>query len=122
MRMHAQAVSRGKLVLGWGKTFRHVGRVRACDQLRWKLVAGTFLTLGIVVLIPTNGVAQGRVNLNNHTIYSTQVFGPEPGNPSASLSGNTEADTPPGTQVYTGAPLQGTNWFAQLFSANGSNQ
>jgi alpha-tubulin suppressor-like RCC1 family protein len=62
---------------------------------------------------------------NNHiatNIYSTQVFGPEPGNPSASLSGNTAGDTPSGTQSYTGAPLQGTNWLAQLFSADGANQ
>ncbi len=95
--------------------------MKNCKHLLWLAL----LTLLLTVMAVPRGFAQGRVIFTNHEgfgVYSTRVYGPDLANPSLSLNGNTSADTPPGTQVYTGSRLVGTNWFAQLFSANGSNQ
>src|SRR2546427_536015 len=51
------------------------------------------------------------------------VYGPELGNPALSKTGNTPTNTVlPGTQIYTGAPLLGSNYVAELFAAPGPNQ
>ena len=49
------------------------------------------------------------------------VYGPETTNAYTAKTGNPSAGTPPGTQVYTGAKLSGTNYTAQLWGALGTN-
>ncbi|HEY9174925.1 MAG TPA: PEP-CTERM sorting domain-containing protein [Verrucomicrobiae bacterium] len=69
-------------------------------------------------------LAQGTVNFNNRVATSgpwAPVYGPEAGNTSLSLHGNTSTGIPSGTQVYTGAPLAGSAYSAVLFAAPGAN-
>lgn len=67
--------------------------------------------------------AQGTVIFNNRVTGTivTHVYGPQAGDPSQSLTGNTTADTPAGTTAYTGALLSGTGYLAQLLAGNGAN-
>lgn len=67
--------------------------------------------------------AQGTVNFNNRVATSgpwAPVYGPEVGDDTKSLSGNTATGIPAGTQVYTGAPLLGSAYSAVLFAAPGA--
>lgn len=48
-------------------------------------------------------------------VIDAKVYGTQTANPSESISGNTATQTPAGAAVYTGTPLQGTGWYAQLF-------
>lgn len=81
--------------------------------------------IAIAVLATAASVlAQGTLTFNNRvtgTVVS-HVYGPEAGNPSLALTGNTSGETPAGTQVYTGAPLAGTGWSAELWAAAGASQ
>jgi len=52
--------------------------------------------------------------------YSSQVFTPEPGYEDIQRFGNTAANLPAGTQTYSGSPLTGSGWTAQLFSLPGN--
>lgn len=69
----------------------------------------------------TDGGAAVRLD-NNTAEFRTRVYGPEPGAPLEALIGNSASDLPPGTQIFTGPPLAGEHYIAQLFSANGANQ
>lgn len=69
-------------------------------------------------------LAQGTISFNNGTPangVSTRVYGPEDGNPALSLFGNTPAQTPAGTQTYTGDLLTGDGYSAQLWAAVGAD-
>jgi len=73
--------------------------------------------------IVTSALAQGTVQFNTRLTlgsppYFTQVFMPEAGG--QQKTGNTAANLPAGTQTYTGAPLTGSGWSAQLFSISGN--
>lgn len=82
------------------------------------------------VTIATSGFAQGTIQFNNSTAGAlTKVYMPD-GNTSypggsafaEAKTGNTATDSVPGTQVYTGALLQGSAFTAQVWAANGSSQ
>jgi len=65
--------------------------------------------------------AQGTIDSrNNATGLRAPVYGPQSGNSTQSLTGNTSAGNPAGTQTYTGALLAGTSYLWQIFSASGS--
>lgn len=66
-------------------------------------------------------LAQGTIIFNNTggsgtTAYKFPIYGPEPSNVGLSLTGNTSAGAPPGTQVYTGPLLAGAGFMGQLFA------
>lgn len=79
------------------------------------------LTLSAVALA-TSVFAQGTVVFNNIVtgVVRAPVFGPDPTNPTLSLTGNPANGTPAGTTVYGGAGLQGSGYLAQIFAAPGS--
>lgn len=81
--------------------------------------------LGLFALCQAcNVFAQGTVLLtgqNSGSGVSFRVYGPDAG-AWISRTGNTTADTPPGTQVYFGTPLSGSNFRAELWGAPGLNQ
>jgi hypothetical protein len=73
----------------------------------------------------TSALAQGTVVFNNligsgATRVNTRVYGPEVGDPYTQKVGNTAANEPAGTQVYTGALLTGSGWTAQLWAVPGN--
>ncbi len=83
----------------------------------------TILSL-LILCVPLSLLAQGTVWLtgqNTGSGVSFRVYGPEP-DPSLAKTGNTTADTPPGTQVYFGTPLSGSDYRAELWGAPGVNQ
>src|SRR5688572_22532752 len=83
-----------------------------------------WLSLAVAALFPLLAAGQGSMGFNNNVfgVIVTRVYGPDPLNPSVATHGNTEADTPAGTQVYNGAALTGSGWRAQLWSAPGADQ
>jgi hypothetical protein len=68
--------------------------------------------------------AQGTVDFNNRNVglLVTKVYAPQAATPTVAVYGSTSSDTPSGTTVYTGLPLSGAGWVAQLWAANGANQ
>jgi hypothetical protein len=77
----------------------------------------------IVAACALSAFAQGTVNfVNNGSGFSSRVYGPEAGNATLSKTGNTSAQTPTGTQVYTGALLSGSGFRVQIFANAGSGQ
>jgi len=81
------------------------------------------LVLGLIALTAAASVfAQGTVVFNNRVVGTivTKVYAPQTADKYTQVVGNTAADTPVGTQVYTGAPLAGTGWTAQLWAAPGA--
>lgn len=82
------------------------------------------------MVVAVVGFAQGTVQFNNSTAGAlTKVYLPDGYNAygiassaSAPKTGNTATDSIAGTQVYTGALLEGNTFTAQLWAANGSGQ
>lgn len=72
----------------------------------------------------TSALAQGTITFANRlpSAYTAHVFGPEVGNPTLSIKGQTSTDSPAGTTIYTGVALSGANYLAQLLSAPGNDQ
>jgi hypothetical protein len=81
----------------------------------------TLLTTFALAVV-SSALAQGTVTFNNAVSgqVGTRVYAPEVGTPGQQKTGNTSAQTPTGTQTYTGALLSGNGWTAQLFSISGS--
>lgn len=81
------------------------------------------LTLTLLALTTAISVfAQGTITLNTASAgngVNIRIYGPEAGNAGLSKTGNTTANTPAGTQVYTGALLSGSGYIAQLWGAPG---
>src|SRR4051812_15013736 len=79
-------------------------------------IAAAFLLSACVV------IAQGTVTFVNNVPGQVvaPIYGPEAGNVSVQKSGNTASGFPAGTQVYTGSPLSGAGWSAQLLGAPGT--
>lgn len=68
--------------------------------------------------------AQGTVQFNIRSAANGvrgAIYGPQVGAPTVSIRGNTTGGTPAGNAVYTGAPLSGSNYLAQLLAAPGLN-
>jgi len=83
----------------------------------------TLLTT-LALAVAASAMAQGTVTFNNAVAgqVSTRMYLPETETPVAQYTqktGNTTAQTPTGTQLYTGALLTGSGWTAQLFALPG---
>jgi hypothetical protein len=71
--------------------------------------------------------AQGTVIYDNNVAgvpgsgVVAPVFEPELSDPTLVIQGNTATGVPPGTAVYTGIPLTGPGWTAQLWAALGAD-
>jgi len=88
-------------------------------------ISAGLLSLALLVglLITPAVFGQGTVQFNTRLTagsppYYTQVF--LAGVDEIVKSGNTAANLPAGTQTYTGSPLTGSGWSAQLFALPGS--
>jgi hypothetical protein len=64
--------------------------------------------------------AQGQILWGNQFSGAlvARVYSPELSNPLLQLTGNVPTGTPPGTTLYTGAPLLGTGFTMGLFMGN----
>ncbi|MGC8829390.1 MAG: PEP-CTERM sorting domain-containing protein [Verrucomicrobiia bacterium] len=75
------------------------------------------LAIAMVCGMATWAFAQGQFTMANRltgTIIAP-IYGPEPGNPTVPLYGNPPTGVPAGTTVYTGAPLAGTGYTAEIW-------
>jgi hypothetical protein len=75
--------------------------------------------VGVVLLLGIcNSFPQGQIFFNNrvNNVVVGPVYDVESTDPYLQLRGNTPAGTPAGTQTYTGRPLAGTGFTAQLFA------
>lgn len=81
------------------------------------------LTL-VAISAASSLMAQGTVTFSTRQtgFVVGHVYGPEVGDPTLSKSGNTAAETPTGTQTYTGGFLTGSGFTAQLWYAVGAGQ
>lgn len=72
----------------------------------------------LAVLTAGSVFAQGTIVYYNRITGSVvaPIYGPELDNPALALTGNTTAGTPAGVTVYTGAPLAGTGFTAELWA------
>ncbi|MGC8742777.1 MAG: PEP-CTERM sorting domain-containing protein [Verrucomicrobiia bacterium] len=61
--------------------------------------------------------AQGQFVMNNRVVgvVYAPVYAPEPSNPTVPLYGNPATGVPAGTTVYSGAPLAGTGYTAEIW-------
>jgi len=84
-----------------------------------KTLIAVFATVGLASSL----FAQGTIILANNVTGSLKapVYAPQVGSPTVSLTGNTTAGLPVGSQTYTGALLSGAGFLGQLFSATGNN-
>jgi len=82
----------------------------------------TILASLTLSLLSVSLFAQGTVNFNNRVtgVLFAPVYGPQTGNSTQSLTGQSSIGTPSGTVSYTGALLSGGNYLAELFAAAGS--
>ena len=79
-----------------------------------KHLLAALLTVGIAV----SAFSQGNVAfVNNASGFKAPIYAPELADPSVSIQGNTANGLPAGTAVYTGAPLSGSGFTAQIWSA-----
>ena len=69
-------------------------------------------------------LAQGTVNFSTRVSGTVvgHVYAHDPGSQYGYKVGNTANETPAGTQTYSGARLEGSDFSAQLWAANGANQ
>lgn len=79
----------------------------------------TLVTIAVAALT-VSSFAQGTLNIVNNVtgLFRSQIYGPELGNQTLSLTGNSAAGIPAGGTVYTGPLLQGTGYtFAVYYGA-----
>jgi hypothetical protein len=80
------------------------------------------LIISATLVWAVSAFAQGQVQFNNRVTSGTvglvlaPIFGPEVGDPFLAKSGNTATGNPVGMQTYTGPPLAGTGFTAQLWA------
>src|SRR5436309_3167452 len=75
------------------------------------------------VLIASVAVcAQGLINFGNSFSgeFRAPIYGPDPANPSLSLSGQSSLGFPSGATVYAGPLLQGTRYVLALYAGPAS--
>jgi len=85
--------------------------------MKKNIIALVALTAAVSVM------AQGTVLFNTASGangVNMRVYGPEVGNITLSKVGNTSAQTPAGTQTYTGDLLSGAGFWGQLYAASGA--
>ena len=77
----------------------------------------------IGLVLGASAFAQGTINFANavNAQIRAPIYGPNPSNPTESLSGNTTDGIPPGTTVYPGSLLEGSGYTAGLFVIGGSS-
>ena len=76
----------------------------------------TISTLILLLLGLAAGFAQGTLTVgNSFTGFRSPIYGPQAGDPAASLSGNGSLSTPTGSTAYTGPLLQGTGFTFAVF-------
>src|SRR5688572_2634375 len=75
------------------------------------------LLVGSVLLAAVSVYAQGTIVFNNRVTGSVvaPIYGPQAPGSTELRTGNTATGTPAGTQTYSGAPLDGPQWVAQLY-------
>src|SRR5437867_4111555 len=66
--------------------------------------------------------AQGTIDFGNNdpAAFRAPIYGPEPSNPTVSLTGQSPVGTPSGTTVYGGPLLQGTRYVMALYAGPAS--
>src|SRR5438094_7217908 len=70
----------------------------------------------------TAAFGQGLISFDNFVDPTSfiPIYGPDPSNPSLSLSGQSAIGTPAGTTAYGGPLLQGTRYVAALYAGPAS--
>jgi len=76
----------------------------------------------VVTTVAVSGFAQGRIDVGNNfgsTVFRAPIYGPEPSNPTTSISGQPNAAPafPLGGTVYTGPRLQGTGFTFGFYAS-----
>ncbi len=73
----------------------------------------------IAIISVCAGLAYGQAQFDVKSyvtgVVAARVYGPEPSNPTVPLYGNAPSGTPPGTTVYSGAPIAGTGYTAEIW-------
>jgi hypothetical protein len=71
----------------------------------------------IALALAAGAFAQGTISFQNFVTAQLRapVYGPEPGNPSARITGNTSTGIPAGGAVYNGQGLSGTAFTVELW-------
>src|SRR5437899_12970044 len=74
--------------------------------------------LAVLFTSVTTVFGQGILLFDNFidSAFFAPIYGPDPSNPSLSLSGQSAAGTPAGTTVYGGPLLEGTRYVAALYA------
>jgi len=70
----------------------------------------------------TAAFGQGLINFGNNFSgeFRAPIYGPDPANPTLSLSGQSSIGTPPGSTAYGGPLLQGTQYIMALYAGPAS--
>jgi len=73
----------------------------------------------IAIISVCAGLAYGQAQFQMKNYVSSyviaRVYGPEPSNPTQPLFGNSPNDYPPGTTIYSGSPIVGTGYTAEIW-------
>lgn len=77
----------------------------------------TLLTILAGTAFAVSAMAQGSVNFDNYVLPSADkpIYGPDPGSPTTSHSGQSSTGVPAGSTVYPGALLVGSQYVAELY-------
>lgn len=76
----------------------------------------TLVTIAVAALT-VSSFAQGTLNIVNNVtgLFRAQIYGPQAGDSTQQLSGNSTAGIPAGSTVYTGPLLQGTGFSVAIY-------
>jgi len=89
--------------------------------MKTTIALATFLFGSVAV---SSLLAQGQFQWGNNIsgVVSSPIYGLDPANPTQIRTGNTAAGTPPGTQTYGGALLDGTRYTAAIYTGDDAAQ
>src|SRR6266850_355102 len=70
----------------------------------------------------TTAFGQGLISFGNNCSgeFRAPIYGPDPADPTLSLSGQSSIGTPSGSTAYNGPPLQGTRYVMALYAGPAS--
>jgi hypothetical protein len=79
------------------------------------------LLFSLSLVVAVGAFAQGTINFNNAAGAGlvARIYDVSPEAPTTQIRGNAANGVPAGTTVYTGAPLQGTGYVAELWGIVG---